>query len=66
MKTVYLCWSGMTVGEAHIEHKAKTAEVVGNMTPDFLGSVATTLTWKDLSLNIGLDMRFWRFGGILL
>ena len=62
MKTVYLCWSGMTAGEAHIEHKSKTAEVVGNMTPDFLGSVATTLTWKDLSLNVGLDMRF---GGLV-
>ena len=36
--------------------------VVGNMTPDFLGSVATTLTWKDLSLNVGLDMRF---GGLV-
>ena len=42
--------------------QSKTAEVVGNMTPDFLGSVATTLTWKDLSLNIGLDMRF---GGLV-
>ena len=42
--------------------QSKTAEVVGNMTPDFLGSVATTLTWKDLSLNVGLDMRF---GGLV-
>lgn len=42
--------------------QSKSVEVVGNMTPDFLGSVSTTLTWKDLSLNVGLDMRF---GGLV-
>ena len=42
--------------------QSKTVQTVGNMTPDFLGSVATTLRWKDLSVNVGLDMRF---GGLV-
>lgn len=35
-----------------------TVETVGSITPDFLGSVFTNLRWKDLSLNVALDMRF--------
>ena len=35
-----------------------TAQEVGSMQPDFLGSVNTTLRWKDLSLYVALDMRF--------
>ena len=31
---------------------------VGTLTPDFLGSISTTLTWKNLSLHIATDMRF--------
>ncbi len=41
---------------AYYARSSETQEV-GKMTPDFLGSVATGLTWKDLSLRIGLDMR---------
>jgi len=33
-------------------------EVVGKITPDFLGSVATNLTWKNLTLRIAMDMRY--------
>ncbi|MDR3059857.1 MAG: SusC/RagA family TonB-linked outer membrane protein [Prevotella sp.] len=33
-------------------------EKVGSINPDFLGSVATTLRYKRMSLRIGLDMRF--------
>lgn len=42
--------------------RSGTAEVVGSMQPDFLGSLSTGLKWKDLSLRIGLDARF---GGII-
>ena len=31
---------------------------VGTLTPDFLGSISTTLTWKNLRLHIATDMRF--------
>lgn len=33
-------------------------EVVGNSTPDFLGGISTTFTFKNWSLYIGLDGRF--------
>ncbi|MCD8262773.1 MAG: SusC/RagA family TonB-linked outer membrane protein [Tannerellaceae bacterium] len=33
-------------------------EIIGKITPDFLGSIATSLTWKDLSLRVALDMRY--------
>ena len=33
-------------------------EVIGDMNPDFLGSVSTGLTWKNLSFRMALDMRF--------
>lgn len=42
--------------------QSKTIEEVGKMTPDFLGSMSTGLTWKNLSLRIGLDMRI---GGLV-
>ena len=32
------------------------------MQPDFLGSIASDLRWKDLSLHVGLDMRI---GGLV-
>lgn len=38
--------------------RSGVAEVVGSMTPDFLGSVSTTLKYKNLSLYAALDMRF--------
>jgi iron complex outermembrane receptor protein len=34
------------------------AEVLGSMVPDFLGSVATGLTYKNWSLRASMDMRF--------
>ena len=33
-------------------------EMIGDMNPDFLGSVSTGLTWKNLSFRMALDMRF--------
>lgn len=38
--------------------RSGVVEEVGSMVPDFLGSIATGLTWKDLSLRVALDMRF--------
>lgn len=35
---------------------------IGKMTPDFLGSVSSGLSWKNLRLNVLLDMRF---GGMI-
>lgn len=34
------------------------AEVIGSLTPDFLGSVNTAVTYKNLSLRATFDMRF--------
>ncbi len=33
-------------------------EKVGDMVPDFLGGINTTLRWRNLSLSASLDMRF--------
>jgi len=33
-------------------------EAIGSITPDFLGSVATSLRYRNLKLQVGLDMRF--------
>lgn len=33
-------------------------DIIGSVNPDFLGSVATTLRYKNMSLRVGLDMRF--------
>ncbi len=35
---------------------------LGSMQPDFLGSINTDLTWKNLSLHVGIDMRI---GGLV-
>ena len=37
--------------------RSGTAEVVGSMVPDFMASVSTGITWKDLSLRVALDAR---------
>ena len=37
-------------------------EVIGDVNPDFLGSIASTLTYKDWSLRVALD---GRFGGMI-
>ncbi|MCS2309412.1 hypothetical protein NXW05_00020 [Phocaeicola vulgatus] len=42
--------------------QSKNSGSSGQHDTGFPGSVATTLTWKDLSLNVGLDMRF---GGLV-
>lgn len=34
------------------------AEIIGSLTPDFLGSVNTSLTYKNWSLRVAMDMRF--------
>ena len=31
---------------------------IGSIVPNFLGSVSTGVTWKNLSINISMDMRF--------
>lgn len=42
--------------------RSGVAEEVGSMVPDFLGSVATGLRWKNLNLRVALDMRI---GGLV-
>ena len=42
--------------------RSGVVQELGDMTPDFLGSVNTDLRWKDLSLHVGLDMRI---GGLV-
>ena len=37
--------------------RSGVAEEVGSLVPDFLGSIATTVTWKNLSLHVALDAR---------
>ncbi|EJX01183.1 secreted protein containing TonB-dependent receptor, beta-barrel [gut metagenome] len=39
------------------ERRSGVVEELGDMQPDFLGSMSTNLRWKDLSLHVGLDMR---------
>ena len=38
--------------------RSGTAEIIGSLVPDFLGSVNTTLRYKDWSLSASFDMRF--------
>lgn len=38
--------------------RSGVAEVIGNMTPDFLTSLATSFRYKDLSLRVAFDARF--------
>lgn len=44
------------------ERRSGVVEELGDMQPDFLGSMSTNLRWKDLSLHVGLDMRI---GGLV-
>lgn len=55
-----LSWND-TYRTAYATRSGKVEEV-GNMTPDFLGSFSTGLTWKDISLKVGLD---YRVGGMI-
>lgn len=38
--------------------RSGVVESVGNMVPDFLGGINTTLRWKNLTLSANFDMRF--------
>ena len=38
--------------------RSGTAEIIGSIQPDFLGSVNTTLSYKNWSLSASFDMRF--------
>ena len=40
------------------EARSGKVEEVGKLTPDFLGSISTTLSYKSWSLHIATDMRF--------
>ena len=42
--------------------RSGTNEVIGDINPDFLGSVSTGLTWKNLTFRMAVDMRF---GGMI-
>lgn len=42
---------------AYYQRSGKVEEV-GNSVPDFLGSINTSLRWKNLMLSVSLDMRF--------
>lgn len=57
---VLLNWSD--ADRAAYTRRSGKVEEVGKMTPDFLGSISTGVRWKDLSLHVGLDMRF---GGLV-
>ena len=47
---------------AAYQKRSGKAEELGSMQPDFLGSINTDLSWKNLSLHVGLDMRI---GGLV-
>lgn len=40
------------------QKRSGKVEVIGSTQPDFLGSVSSTLRYKDLSLHVALDCRF--------
>ncbi len=44
------------------ERRSGEVQELGSMQPDFLGSMSTSLRWKNFSLHIGLDMRI---GGLV-
>ena len=43
------------------ERRSGVVQELGDMQPDFLGSMSTSLRWKNLSLHVGLDMRIGGF-----
>lgn len=53
---VVLKWSDSD-RSAYADRSLKN-ETLGDMNPDFLGSVATGLKWKGVSLHVALDMRY--------
>ena len=52
-----LAYSGDATRYAYAQRDGEEKEI-GSVVPDFLGSVSTGLTWKNLSLRVALDMRF--------
>ncbi len=38
--------------------RSGSVEIVGNSVPDFLGSISTSLRWKNFTLSVSLDGRF--------
>lgn len=44
------------------QKRSGVVEELGSMQPDFLGSMSTRLSWKNLTLSVGLDMRI---GGLV-
>ncbi len=53
---IILLWSDSD--RAAYADRSYTNEIIGDMNPDFLGSMSTGLTWKNLSLRVAMDMRF--------
>ena len=51
-----LAWSD--AGRFAYTRRAGEAEIVGSMVPDFLGSVATGIRYKNWNLRASMDMRF--------
>ncbi|MCO6462401.1 MAG: SusC/RagA family TonB-linked outer membrane protein [Saprospiraceae bacterium] len=39
-------------------YMSKSAQVIGNITPDWFGGVGSTLSWKNLSLNFLISAKF--------
>ncbi|MGL4851757.1 MAG: SusC/RagA family TonB-linked outer membrane protein [Phocaeicola sp.] len=50
--------ANFTSRRAMYYQRSGVAEEIGSIVPDFLGSVNTTLRYKDFSLHAALDMRF--------
>ncbi|MFA6887055.1 MAG: SusC/RagA family TonB-linked outer membrane protein [Fermentimonas sp.] len=43
---------------AHLLRNEAEIKEIGSMVPDFLGSISSDLTYKNLTLSLGMDMRF--------
>ncbi len=53
-----LCLDSYETRKAVYYDRSGVVETVGSIQPDFLGSINTTLRYKDWSLSASLDMRF--------
>ncbi len=53
----YLVWTDAS-RRAHLLRDETQIVEIGSMVPDFLGSLSTDITYKNLTLSVGLDMRF--------
>lgn len=52
-----LVWTDASRRSHLLRNEAEIKEI-GSMVPDFLGSISSELTYKNFTLNVGLDMRF--------